>query len=182
MRADRPTFRRPPDFAGGVLRMPRRLLAPRAVSQERGLDLAAGQACAGADPGTGNRWRIPRRPAMTRLPNASPKPRRKSAKQRLREALLRQRRSLQRRARPKSRKVSKRFAALRDKSYVSWIATLPCIALGDGCNGPVQVCHLKSRGAGGADYGNTFPACFRHHTLQHAAGIKTWASAWFAGG
>lgn len=44
---------------------------------------------------------------------------------------------------------------------------LPCILVGrvnrDGephkCNGPVVVCHLKTRGSGGPDLENTFPGC-----------------------
>lgn len=85
-----------------------------------------------------------------------------------------------------------RFKKGRDKLYLEWIRGLPCICmskvsprtgLGGGllhqCEGPVQACHLKSRGAGGADVGNLFPACAKAHYGQHSIGIKSWAEYWF---
>jgi hypothetical protein len=42
-----------------------------------------------------------------------------------------------------------------------------------GCDGPIECCHVRARGVGGADVGNCFAACRRHHQCQHLWGIKT---------
>lgn len=118
-----------------------------------------------------------------------PKPRRKSAKQRMREALLRQRQSLRRGGRITTRKVSKRFAQRRDAEYAEWIRSLPCALTGKlnsklephQCEGPIEATHVRSRGAGGDDYGNLLPLDHRAHQDQHRAGFVTWAN-WFYGG
>jgi hypothetical protein len=71
---------------------------------------------------------------------------------------------------------SKRFAARREPKYCAWIRTLPCLLAGRTCHdcyGPVECCHVVSRGAGGYDRGNTFPACRSAHRYQHRAGIRT---------
>jgi len=39
--------------------------------------------------------------------------------------------------------------------------------------------HVKSRGAGGDDYGNLVPGDAVTHSVQHQEGIKTWARRWF---
>jgi len=68
----------------------------------------------------------------------------------------------------------KRFAVHRNAEYRHWIASLPCI-LADRhrCHGPVECCHVKTRGAGGDDVGNCFPGCRWVHQKQHLKGIKT---------
>lgn len=82
---------------------------------------------------------------------------------------------------PKSKKV-KRFAEKRDPQYAAWIRTLPCALKGHPehyCAGNVQACHLKSRGAGGDDFANLFPACLAGHKEQHDVGIRYFAQAYF---
>jgi hypothetical protein len=36
-----------------------------------------------------------------------------------------------------------------------------------------QVCHVRSRGSGGADPENIWPGCSTHHMEQHRIGTKT---------
>lgn len=91
-----------------------------------------------------------------------------------------------RRTRLKTRRVSKRFATRRDPKYCAWIRTLGCCAAQPyslslyvrgatlkPCAGPVECAHVKSRGAGGDDRGNTLPLCRRHHRQQHDIGLVT---------
>lgn len=66
----------------------------------------------------------------------------------------------------------------------AWIRTLPCFV----CTGvqqhfggderwrqvhPTEAAHVKSRGAGGADVGNTVPLCTAHHQNQHLKGMQS---------
>lgn len=84
---------------------------------------------------------------------------------------------------PKSKKV-KRFSEKRDPKYAAFIRTLPCALKGHPehyCAGNVQACHLKSRGAGGDDYANLFPACLAGHKEQHDVGIRYFAQEYFGG-
>lgn len=58
------------------------------------------------------------------------------------------------------------------------VRSLPCCLAwprGNGleCLGPVECCHVTSRGAGGKDRGNTVPMCHGHHMMQHAMGITS---------
>jgi hypothetical protein len=41
------------------------------------------------------------------------------------------------------------------------------------CSGPIECAHVRTRGAGGDDRGNTVPLCRRHHRQQHDEGIKS---------
>jgi hypothetical protein len=84
---------------------------------------------------------------------------------------------------PKARRGKpKRFAARRDPAYCAWIRTLPC-AFADNvfhaCAGRVECCHVVSRGAGGDDRGNTFPACTHAHRLQHSIGIASFETLYW---
>ena len=116
---------------------------------------------------------------MTRLPNAHPKPRKKAK---------RAPKSLKRSPVKRGTRV-KRFAKRRDPQYVAWIRTLPCILRGEWyyrgntpivhyCVGAMQVCHVKSRGAGGDDRGNTVAMCAAAHLSQHELGIKVFEERW----
>lgn len=63
-------------------------------------------------------------------------------------------------------------------AYRDWIHSLPCVVASHSpnptpCRGPIQECHIKSRGTGGDWKGNTFPACMQHHTEQGSMGIKS---------
>lgn len=52
------------------------------------------------------------------------------------------------------------------------VRAMPCLLLGNGCWGPIEAAHVKSRGAGGTCR-DLVPLCSRHHAEQHQAGIKT---------
>lgn len=65
------------------------------------------------------------------------------------------------------------FPKLVDDTYRDYIRVQPCLVPIGPHEGRVQVCHVRSRGAGGPDYGNAIPMCMRHHAQQHAMGIKT---------
>ncbi len=58
---------------------------------------------------------------------------------------------------------------VRDDDYLEYVRQLDCLI----CGGPPVPAHVKSRGAGGHDRGNTVPLCHRHHQEQHRRGIKT---------
>lgn len=95
--------------------------------------------------------------------------------------------------RPKARKSDpkkRRFSKLRDPEYVAWIRTLPCtnagraeyydawVAAGRPADNSddrriIEAAHVRSRGAGGADVGNTVPLCRICHREQHRIGIKS---------
>lgn len=53
------------------------------------------------------------------------------------------------------------------------LKTLACIVCG---KRPVDLCHIRSRGAGGPDEPfNLYPGCRSHHQEQHRLGIVTFA-------
>lgn len=77
----------------------------------------------------------------------------------------------------KSDPKKRRFAGLRAPEYLAWIRTLPCYLSGaHTCLGDVEAAHVKSRGAGGEDLGNTLPLCRGGHLDQHTRGIVSWAA------
>lgn len=77
------------------------------------------------------------------------------------------------------------FPKRRDPVYAEFIRGFPCILAWplqkgwhDGkrmhwhrCIGKTQFCHIKSRGAGGDDKANAYPACAAAHDEQHRIGI-----------
>ena len=68
----------------------------------------------------------------------------------------------------------KRFKHRRNPEYTDWIRSLPCLL----CGGTAEVAHVRSRGAGGDDIGNTVPLCHAHHRQQHQVGIKSFQLQW----
>ena len=67
-----------------------------------------------------------------------------------------------------------RFPKRRNAAYRKWVATLPCIV--GGCHAfPSECTHVRSKGAGGDDIGNTVPLCHDHHMEQHRTGIVTFS-------
>lgn len=100
---------------------------------------------------------------------------------------------------PKPRKQAPRFGKRRDSDYAKWVREQPCILarwtewhplqipwpkgggydmVWHGCIGRVQVCHVKSRGAGGNDRSNCFAACAGAHDEQHRIGIRSFEQRW----
>lgn len=99
----------------------------------------------------------------------------------------------------KARKVPKAFRHRRDPAYQAWVRGQPCLLSGRSvapagmaasryyvvpgvkywhqCWGPVQVCHVKSRGAGGDDRANIVPLCAGGHAQQHT-GIQSFQRYW----
>ena len=90
------------------------------------------------------------------------------------------------------RKGSK-FPKRRDTAYTDWVRAQPCIirrrhgwdwdwdeAWRDfhRCCGDVQVCHIRTRGAGGMDRDNVVPMCALAHDQQHALGIPAFEIRW----
>lgn len=76
----------------------------------------------------------------------------------------------------KARKVSKRFAGLRDEAFREYVRGLPCVLIGRQrhvCDGPVECCHVRTRAAAGSDRGNCFPCCRHGHNRQHLTGIES---------
>ena len=84
-----------------------------------------------------------------------------------------------------------KFPKRRDPDYCAWIRVQPCElarrfclvtapAYGNyhDCIGPVQVCHVKTRGAGGDDVGNVVPMCAGAHDEQHRIGIRAFQKRW----
>ncbi len=74
-----------------------------------------------------------------------------------------------------------------DEPYRDWIRSLPCLLAGKVgpyatgphvCVSPVQVCHVKSRGAGGSDRQNCVPMCASAHDQQHGIGIREFEQRW----
>ena len=57
-----------------------------------------------------------------------------------------------------------------DEAYREWIRSLPCVVSG---KRGVEACHVRSRGAGGADRGNLVPLTPELHREQHAIGIRS---------
>ena len=69
-----------------------------------------------------------------------------------------------------------KFPKLVDEARRAHVRTFPCVAClasGDEQFTPTQACHLRSRGAGGADAANLWPGCERHHIEQHVLGVQT---------
>ncbi len=88
--------------------------------------------------------------------------------------------SPKRRTRLKARNAKRdghRFPKGVDLPYRAWIRSLPCLIAvripTHVCDGVVECCHVKSRGAGGGDRGNCYPACTMMHDIQHVWGIRT---------
>lgn len=90
---------------------------------------------------------------------------------------------LKRTTRLKARGKS-RFPKRRNPDYLAWIRTLPCVIWGqdlallrprDWCSPipgqryGVEAAHVKTRGSGGNDVGNTVPLCPWHHDEQEGA-------------
>lgn len=46
------------------------------------------------------------------------------------------------------------------------------------CLGSIQVAHVRSRGAAGADRGNVVPLCLGAHHEQHTLGTKSFEARW----
>ena len=69
-----------------------------------------------------------------------------------------------------------------DPEYRAWIANHPCSGVNSkrhACWGPVDTCHVKSRGSGGGDeIGQLFPACRGLHQLQHVKGFNWFVKEW----
>jgi len=86
------------------------------------------------------------------------------------------------RPRMKSRNAKRKghaFPKNVDESYREWIRGRQCLIAGraplwvslhNRCEGRVQVAHVRSRGAGGADHENVLPLCALHHHEQHTIG------------
>ena len=69
-------------------------------------------------------------------------------------------------------KGGRRFPKGADPAYLDWIRTLPCVAAGSSCQGPIVAHHVKSKGAGGTDRMTT-PLCDFHHRFGHQHGWQT---------
>lgn len=63
-----------------------------------------------------------------------------------------------------------------DEAYREWIRAHGCVVSNGECYGPIDACHVKSRGAGGSDPKNLFSACRKHHAEQHTLGIKSFGA------
>lgn len=81
-------------------------------------------------------------------------------------------------------KGRRRFPKGEDREYLAWIRTLLCAAGREGrpllsCSitaiafGGSEAAHVRSKGAGGHDKGNTVPLCSAHHREQHTIGIRS---------
>ena len=58
-----------------------------------------------------------------------------------------------------------------DPEYLKKIAGLPCaVSTTHGCSGDVVAHHVKTKGAGGKDRGDTIPLCYLHHQEWHNRG------------
>ncbi len=75
-----------------------------------------------------------------------------------------------------------RFPKNVDEPFKEWMrANFRCLIAGHdpkiACPlvEPAQVAHIKSRGAGGKDVGETVPLCAHHHLEQHRIGVKSFA-------
>ncbi len=72
------------------------------------------------------------------------------------------------------------FPKRRNPAYREWIRMWACLLRGRdpknrcplGLYG-AECAHVKSRGAGGGDFGNCIPLCTYHHQQQHRLGIKS---------
>ena len=73
-------------------------------------------------------------------------------------------------------KRPKRFAARRDApdGFLDWVRTLWCVVPVEHEFRPViEIAHVRSRGAGGNDFGNVVDLCSHHHREQHQIGIRS---------
>ena len=57
--------------------------------------------------------------------------------------------------------------------YRDWVRTFGCITPRRECSGPIDLHHVKSRGAGGKDQANLVPLCHYHHMNGHSRGWQT---------
>ena len=76
---------------------------------------------------------------------------------------------------PLRRRGRARFRGyVRNEPYRQWVRRHGCLLVGQHeCWGLIEFCHVTSRGAGGVDEGNGFPACSRGHTEQHRISIRS---------
>jgi hypothetical protein len=69
----------------------------------------------------------------------------------------------------RKRRAERHEAAYGDDSRIQWMHTFGCCVCGAR---PIEIAHVKSRGAGGtAD--DTVVMCARHHSEQHQVGVLT---------
>lgn len=68
----------------------------------------------------------------------------------------------------RERRALRRAAAFGDCARMARL--LPCAVCLRAA--PSDPAHVVSRGAGGLDAGNVWPACRRHHDQQHAIGVR----------
>jgi hypothetical protein len=122
------------------------------------------------------------------LPNAVPKPKRRRRKP---KPLTRSQRMKNRG--PRTRKSGgAMFPQWIDEKFREYVRGLPCVLLG---RMPVepglwalhqcptaatcrQACHVKSRGSGGVDHANLYPACWVMHDEQHRLGLRSFEKRW----
>ncbi len=91
----------------------------------------------------------------------------------------------QRKTRVKAKNAKRkgsRFPHRRDPEYREWIRSLPCTveasAWANRCDDVIECAHVRTRGAGGDDRGNTVPLCRWHHRQQHRIGIRSFESVY----
>lgn len=115
------------------------------------------------------------------LPNACPKPRKSKPK----GVFGKHGKPLPRKTRLKSvnrKRGGHMFPKNVDEPYREWIRGRLCLLAGHTlhhwCNSPTRCCHVKSRGAGGADLRNIWPGCDGAHEEQHAIGIRAFQERW----
>lgn len=67
-----------------------------------------------------------------------------------------------------------------DRAYRAWIRKQVCAIPATSTWLPdwslravIHACHVRSRGAGGRDYGNLVPMCATHHQEQHSIGQRS---------
>lgn len=89
----------------------------------------------------------------------------------------------------KARKIPKGFRHRRDYEYQNWVREQSCLLSGRRplwsadpcyhvCVATAQVCHVKSRGAGGDDHANVYAGCAAAHEEQHRIGIPAFERRW----
>lgn len=104
-------------------------------------------------------------------------PRRKALK---RSRMRRAGQALKGRAAPIRAKGKRRFPKGEDAAYLDWIRQHLCLLAGRGCSGAVVAHHVRSRGAGGVDQGNTVPLCDGHHREGHQVGWRSFERTYAA--
>jgi hypothetical protein len=86
---------------------------------------------------------------------------------------------LSRHYRRRAQGSKRELSGLYSRRYIAWIRTHPCVLADQHpCLGPVQCCHVKSRGAGGPDRANCYPGCAGAHRQQHDMGLRAFQSHW----